>query len=350
MNKIKIQYPVVFLFFLRTEISMKVFESIRSVKPNKLYLFSDGPRNDNERILVETNRNAIVNKIDWDCSLKTFFLESNLGVYAIWSYICKEVFANEEAMIYLQEDLLASQSFFYFCDQMLEYYKDDNSVYMIAGTNYLGRYNDLQPYSYFFLDKTTTLGFAIWKRTYDNFVRESSLLEDTYVTNAISARIKNTDAPHWFGHLILYLKNPDKTNVGEEFDLMGVNSNILYNSMVIIPSVNLIKHIGNNNLSENMSDIKLLPKSMRYLDSLDLYELEFPILHQKFKIIDFNYKKLVNIRLNHRKIYIYFQKIERVFRVLIFGGPRMFLLKVRRRISYYFDFEIKKFLINKLKK
>ena len=48
------------------------------------------------------------------------------------------LFQNEEQGIILEEDLLPNQSFFKFCDNLLEKYKDKQNVMMISGTNYLG--------------------------------------------------------------------------------------------------------------------------------------------------------------------------------------------------------------------
>ena len=98
--------------------------AIAQNQPKILYLFSDGPRNDDEKSLLTKNRELMVSMVDWDCELKTYFFDENYGAYNIWKKLCDIVFIKEDSMIYLQEDILTSNTFFRFCDELLNYYQD----------------------------------------------------------------------------------------------------------------------------------------------------------------------------------------------------------------------------------
>ena len=78
------QVPILFIIFRRKDVALKSFERIKAIKPAKLYIACDGPRNnvDNEKELVEATKTAILNQIDWDCEVKTLFQKENLGCSA----------------------------------------------------------------------------------------------------------------------------------------------------------------------------------------------------------------------------------------------------------------------------
>jgi hypothetical protein len=70
--------------------------------------------------------------IDWDCTVVERFLETNVGVWAIYQYILDYVFQFEDRLIYLEEDILPNNDFFEFCNTLLERFKDDERIYMIG--------------------------------------------------------------------------------------------------------------------------------------------------------------------------------------------------------------------------
>lgn len=79
MEKYKVTSPILFLIFNRPEETHKVFEQIRKVKPERLFIAGDGPRKnkDGEVLLCEKARQA-VSLVDWDCEVKMLFKEENL--------------------------------------------------------------------------------------------------------------------------------------------------------------------------------------------------------------------------------------------------------------------------------
>lgn len=72
--------PILFCIYRGFENTKKSFETIRIVKPKKLYLASDGPFSKDQKIEVLNIREWVLTNIDWDCSTKTFFREENQGI------------------------------------------------------------------------------------------------------------------------------------------------------------------------------------------------------------------------------------------------------------------------------
>ena len=107
---------VLLLIFNRLETTKQVFEAIRKAKPPRIYIAADGPRPGilDEKEKVRKVRDHVLDKIDWNCKVKTLLREKNLGCkYAVSSAI-SWFFENEEMGIILEDDCLPSQSFFGF--------------------------------------------------------------------------------------------------------------------------------------------------------------------------------------------------------------------------------------------
>ena len=101
------QTPILFLIFNRPDSTKLVFESIRSIKPAKLYIAADGARKHKvgEDLLCKDTR-SIIDLIDWECEIKTLFRNENLGCKISVSSAIDWFFENEEQVIILEDDCL----------------------------------------------------------------------------------------------------------------------------------------------------------------------------------------------------------------------------------------------------
>ena len=73
--------PVAFFIFRRPDPTARVFERIRSQRPERLFLIADGPRlgNSDDSELTSQAR-AVVEKIDWPCEVTRIYADTNLGL------------------------------------------------------------------------------------------------------------------------------------------------------------------------------------------------------------------------------------------------------------------------------
>ena len=127
--------PILFLIFNRLDTTEKVFNKIRLVKPKKLYISGDGPRANNENDIIKCEQaRGIIKKIDWECDVKTRFLEENLGCGLGPSSAIDWIFEHEESAIILEDDCVPAISFFTFCTELLERYKTNPRIMSISGT------------------------------------------------------------------------------------------------------------------------------------------------------------------------------------------------------------------------
>lgn len=164
-----LQTSVLFIVFNRPETTRKVFEEIRKAKPPRLYVAGDGPREerDGEEQKVRKVR-EIVDQVDWECDVKQLFREKNLGCKNAVSEAITWFFENEEQGIILEDDCLPDQSFFWFCEELLLRYSDNNKVFAITGDNFQ-KDNKRGAASYYFSKYNHVWGWASWRRAWQNF-------------------------------------------------------------------------------------------------------------------------------------------------------------------------------------
>ncbi|MCM1063459.1 MAG: hypothetical protein NC420_03135 [Eubacterium sp.] len=166
LNEYQCHTPVVFIFFNRPKLMQQVLEQIAKVRPPKLYLVADGPRDEIDREKTETCRKIADHSIDWDCEVIKLYSEVNLGccnrIYSGISYALNR----EECVIVLEDDIVPSVSFFRFQDEMLEKYRDEEKVFSVSGFNRL----DYLPYegaSYYFVQQHFACwGWGTWARAW----------------------------------------------------------------------------------------------------------------------------------------------------------------------------------------
>lgn len=160
--------PVLFIIFNRKERALESFQPIKRYQPSKLYIAADGPRNgkDGEELLCKETREAILSSIDWECEVHTLFRKENVGCGRGVSEAITWMFETEEYGVINEDDCVACDDFFLFCEELLPRYKDDERIAQINGFDmkYAGKTSN----SYFFTSYPEIWGWATWRRAWKN--------------------------------------------------------------------------------------------------------------------------------------------------------------------------------------
>jgi hypothetical protein len=164
-----LQTPVAFLIFNRPDTTARVFSEIAKAKPSRLFVIADGPRQSRPGEAEKcAAARAIIERVDWDCEILKNYSDVNVGCGIRVATGISWVFEQVEAAIILEDDCLPHQTFFRFCEELLEKYRDDEGVMHIAGNNLLfGRRQ--MPFSYCFSYFTPSWGWASWRRAWYSF-------------------------------------------------------------------------------------------------------------------------------------------------------------------------------------
>ena len=82
IDKFKVEIPVLLIIFNRPELTKKLLKSLELLKPNKIYVAADGPRDNNSRDfdLCKLTRELLDTEINWECKIEKKFHTTNLGV------------------------------------------------------------------------------------------------------------------------------------------------------------------------------------------------------------------------------------------------------------------------------
>ena len=160
---------VLFLVFNRPETTQEAFQAIRAAQPARLYVSADGPRAGRPSEVEQcTSVRAIACAVDWPCEVHTLFQEVNLGCKAGVVAGIDWFFTHEDEGIILEDDVLPDPSFFLFCDELLEYYREDTRVSAISGCNLISEHFSAES-SYFFSRYCHVWGWATWRRAWDHY-------------------------------------------------------------------------------------------------------------------------------------------------------------------------------------
>jgi len=167
MNQLKT--PVAMMVFNRPENTRRVFAAIAVVRPTHLLLIADGPRasHPGEAERCEQVR-EIVTAVTWPCQVETNFASENMGCRARVISGLNWVFSLVEEAIILEDDCLPDQSFFPFCAELLERYRDQNQIGFIAGFNPMEKSFPFR-YSYYYSLITWCWGWATWRRAWQQY-------------------------------------------------------------------------------------------------------------------------------------------------------------------------------------
>ncbi|TWR25182.1 nucleotide-diphospho-sugar transferase [Mucilaginibacter pallidiroseus] len=231
--------PVLFLIFNRPIQTALVFEAIREARPSRLFVAADGPRKDvvDEREKCEETRKIVLQSIDWPCEINTLLRDENLGCGKAVSNAITWFFENVDEGIILEDDCLPDQSFFFFCEQMLEKYRYNKLVMHIGGSSFqeLSR----KPNSYYFSRYIFIWGWATWKRAWDLY--DFNLNDNEIVLkHLVSRNFKDTyEASFWKDAFQAVIDSNIDT-----WDYQWTYTILKNEGLGITPNLNLVNNIG----------------------------------------------------------------------------------------------------------
>lgn len=279
MTDCQLQIPVAFLVFNRLDTTIRVFDVIRKVQPRKLFVVSDGARSDRPQEMEKCAavRCFIESNIDWPCKLMKHYSERNLGCDINISKGLTWVFENVEQAIILEDDCVPDISFFFFCEELLTRYADDERVMAVTAFNWQGRTPGIDT-SYYFSKHFNGWGWATWRRAWDCFdyemkrwprLRDRKFLNDIFhckkaarCRKQLLDRLYEAEAPYW--------------------DFVFDYSIKAQSGLSINPSVNLVQNIGFGH-----EDATHTKTGARHL-SLPAHSMEFPLAHSSEVLRDYS--------------------------------------------------------------
>lgn len=266
---------VLFIVFNRFETTRDVFDSIKKARPPRLYIASDGARSSkgDEDKKVKKIREYVIANIDWKCDVKTLFREKNIGCRLAVSSAISWFFTNEEMGIILEDDCLPSQSFFWFCEEMLKKYKNDKRIFYVTGYNSQNVWN-ASKHDYFFSHIGSIWGWATWRRSWNEYDINMSDIDRFIDSNGFINLFGNKIAKARMSEIL-------GSRAIDTWDYQFSYAAHKNNGLVCIPSCSLIKNIGFGEDATHTFGINN--------DGVTLHDLKFPLRNNTIVVPDFKY-------------------------------------------------------------
>ena len=236
------QTPVLFLVFNRPQHTRVALERIRQAQPPRLYVHCDGARLQvaGEAEKVAEVRKIISGGIDWDCEVKTLYRNENQGLRQGVCGALNWFFEAEPFGIVLEDDCVPDLTFFRFCEEILERYKDDDQVMHIGCSNLAEDQTAGLEASYVFSRFSFVWGWAGWRRAWQKMSLDLEGLDVYEGSDAIGNFLADPKAQAY----MLDKFRVTQRRENNSWAYAWFFSILKNDGLCIVPKVNLVQNTG----------------------------------------------------------------------------------------------------------
>lgn len=263
-----VRAPVALFIFNRPERTQLVFDAIRAARPMTLAVIADGPRSgvpDDAAACMAAR--SVIDGVDWACDVRVLASPANMGLRARVESGMSWIFSQFEEAIILEDDCVPDGTFFRFCDDMLDRYRDDTRVLSVSGSSFqFGAQRGVG--SYYFSRHGHVWGWATWRRAWalhDPSMGEwPSARREGWLSVQFSAAV----AQQYWEHIF-----EAAYRTGHTWDYPWCFTCRRHGGLHVIPNVNLVSNYGFDDSAthtqQSNSIFAFLPTS----------PMQFPLVH-----------------------------------------------------------------------
>ncbi|MGF1531045.1 MAG: hypothetical protein ACFCU4_06765 [Puniceicoccaceae bacterium] len=312
--------PVLVIFFNRSDKVARLMARLREVKPEILLLASDGPRPGvaGEAGKVAAIREMVDGMVNWSCTIHRFYQEINLGCGLGPATAITRTFELYEEAIILEDDCVPDPSFFPYCAELLERYRDDPRVMVISGQAFVGVPRRREA-DYFFTRYPYTWGWASWRRAWElfdlNLSDYQAILDEGWMEDVFEERQMRRVWRRRFE----WVKDFRDPSV---WDFQWFFACIFKGGLSVSPYENLVDYIGFGDGATHTNDAGRFPVCKPT-------GVRFPLRHPRLVVRD----RLADRAIGRR----YYAYNEFLFQVAAIGRrwmPRRFWAWLKRRFRF----------------
>lgn len=234
--------PILLITFNRPKHAQRVLESIAKQQPKRLYVFQDGVRetHPDDKTKCAAVKQIIKEMVAWPCELHTLFAEDNLGCGPGPAKAISWFFEHEEEGIILEDDCLPADSFYGYCEDLLEYYRTDIRIGIISGFNPLGLWKSNSE-SYHISRDGTTWGWATWRNRWAQFDYNAESWPSDNGRLLVKKHLKNNFITEtWYSYFNEYCIEARR----DVWDYQWSYARFCNGYCAVMPAVNQIHNIG----------------------------------------------------------------------------------------------------------
>lgn len=308
--------PIVLFVYNRPWHTRQTVEALKKnnlAKDSNLFIFSDGPKNEEDIRDIEKIREYI-KTIDGFKNINIIEREKNYGLANSIINGITEIVNRYGKIIVLEDDCVPSDNFIAFMEKCFDKYENNKKVMSLTGYSFSINIPDNYPYDLYFSYRSSSWGWGTWRRAWKYFDRDESILEEIKKSSNLRKKINRAGED-----LIPMLKN----QINGKLDSWAVfwSINVIKNDGVCInPVKSKIRNIGHDGTGihcghNNRYEIKIIKEDINLLDFPDKIVIDdtiikryrkyfSPSLKNKIKGIISNILKLIGL-------YNFFKKLNR---------------------------------------
>jgi hypothetical protein len=264
------------LAFNRPALTEQLLERLREVKPSLVLVVADGPRagHPDDSAACARVRELIKSRIDWPATVRTEYAETNMGLRRRVSSGLNWAFQQVEEAVILEDDCLPHPDFFRFCAELLEYYRHDTRVGVIAGVNFQPSAFTREA-SYYFSKYPHCWGWATWRRAWRLYDAEAALWPVFKAAGALKHLFPNPLEAGYWTWVFDTVHNGDCDSWAFPWTLTCWGQSML----TVLPVVNLVTNNGDGPDSTHRTENPLLHRPAN--------PMVFPLRHPGNVLADF---------------------------------------------------------------
>lgn len=230
---------VLVIGFNRPEHLIRVLERVREADPPRVYIAIDGPRSEAERAIVDACRD-VARAIRW-APTELRLRDSNLGCQEGVIDAVSWLLTKEPEGIVVEDDSVPDLSFFRFCDDLLNRYRDDRHVLAISGESRVPAHIAPSDASYRFTYMGPAGAWATWRDRWTAFAssRLDVTARHTYRGLAATRHAPFLRRAHWIA-----LSFANRTRVMDSWAYPFMIFGITRHQLTATPNVNLVADQG----------------------------------------------------------------------------------------------------------
>jgi len=289
--------PILICGYNRKKKIKKLILSLKNIKPKKIYINLDGPKNNEDKSLCLQTRNLLTKEINWTCQIFYHINRKNLGckksmIRGINWFFKKEIFG-----IILEDDCIPKKNFFLFFKKIYKKFsikKQRSNIGIISGFNPLNIKSKKEDFIY--TKYAFSWGWATW--------RENWLLNSSKIST-MEKLIKNDEK--WNNIHENKIERAYWKKIAQSCKKKSVDSwaypwmfSLWHNSKInIIPKKNLIINIGIDDNSTHANSMKPVIHSKNRIKEKKTNSVDEKIFYKHYKPFNYLYPWRLKYILRH---------------------------------------------------
>jgi hypothetical protein len=255
--------PIVVFAYNRPHYLLETLQSLQAneeAKASKLFIYCDGPKaNCTEATLEQIEQvHLIAGREKWCGEVNVVISPANKGLATSIIEGVTEIVNKYGKVIVLEDDLVLSEYFLKYMNEALNKYEQCDKVASVTGYNFpIKLPNGPDFKETFFLKTICTLGWGVWKRSWQIYNSDA-----VFLLNEIKSKKLNYEFN--FGNTYPYISMLKKAMIGKvsSWGIRWYASVFLNDKLTLFPSYSLINHIGNEGTNVKVDSINMFGNSV----------------------------------------------------------------------------------------